>query len=201
MELKCDLAAAAEAAPALVVNTVCPVFVSTMLPFVRCAVAAWCAAAAAAAADGSPPPPAAAAAAAAAAVAWSTNRSIAPAQPAARRRRYNEWVWVSVGESGVMGWSDKGGGSVCDNKFYYVMHGSNTRREQRQQNTQREIERERRNFEIIQLFVGGGSGLDITASERKVVSASEREERERKSKQRENNQLAKKKNKIPLNNR
>lgn len=40
MELKCDLAAAAEAAPALVVNTVCPVFVSTMLPFVRCAVAA-----------------------------------------------------------------------------------------------------------------------------------------------------------------
>lgn len=103
MELKCDLAAAAEAAPALVVNTVCPVFVSTMLPFVRCAVAAWCAAAAAAAADGSPPPPAAAAAAAAAAVAWSTNRSIAPAQPAARRRRYNEWVWVSVGESGVMG--------------------------------------------------------------------------------------------------
>lgn len=54
-------------------------------------------------------------------------------------------------------------------------------------------ERERRNFEIIQLFVGGGSGLDITASERKVVSASEREERERKSKQRENNQLAKKK--------
>lgn len=73
------------------------------------------------------------------------------------------------------------------------MHGSNTRREQRQQNTQREIERERRNFEIIQLFVGGGSGLDITASERKVVSASEREERERKSKQRENNQLAKKK--------
>lgn len=62
-------------------------------------------------------------------------------------------------------------------------------------------ERERRNFEIIQLFVGGGSGLDITASERKVVSASEREERERKSKQRENNQLAKKKNKIPLNNR
>lgn len=81
------------------------------------------------------------------------------------------------------------------------MRGSNTRREQRQQNTQREIERERRNFEIIQLFVGGGSGLDITASERKVVSASEREERERKSKQRENNQLAKKKNKIPLNNR
>lgn len=74
------------------------------------------------------------------------------------------------------------------------MHGSNTRREQRQRNTQREIEREkRRNFEIIQLFVGGGSGLDITASERKVVSASEREERERKSKQRENNQLAKKK--------
>lgn len=61
------------------------------------------------------------------------------------------------------------------------MHGSNTRREQRQQNTQREIERERerRNFEIIQLFVGGGSGLDITASERKVVSASEREEREK----------------------
>lgn len=40
-------------------------------------------------------------------------------------------------------------------------------------------ERERRNFEIIQLFVGGGSGLDITASERKVVSASEREEREK----------------------
>lgn len=40
-------------------------------------------------------------------------------------------------------------------------------------------ERERGNFEIIQLFVGGGSGLDITASERKVVSASEREEREK----------------------
>lgn len=40
-------------------------------------------------------------------------------------------------------------------------------------------ERERRNFEIIQLFVGGESGLDITASERKVVSASEREEREK----------------------
>lgn len=62
------------------------------------------------------------------------------------------------------------------------MHESNTRREQTQRNTQREIEieRERRNFEIIQLFVGGGSGLDITASERKVVSASEREiERER----------------------
>lgn len=106
MELKCDLAAAAEAAPALVVNTVCPVFVSTMLPFVRCAVAAWCAAAAAAAADGSPPPPAAAAAAAAAAVAWSTNRSIAPAQPAARRRRYNEWVWVSECR---WKWGDVGG--------------------------------------------------------------------------------------------
>lgn len=76
------------------------------------------------------------------------------------------------------------------------------RDESKDSKTHREKLREReRNFEIIQLFVGGGSGLDITASERKVVSASEREERERKSKQRENNQLAKKKNKIPLNNR
>lgn len=74
-----------------------------------------------------------------------------------------------------------------------VMHGSNTRREQRQRNTQRELDRERerrRNFENYSYSWGV---VWITASERKVVSASERE---RKSKQRENNQLAKK-NKPP----
>lgn len=54
------------------------------------------------------------------------------------------------------------------------------RDESKDSKTHREKLREReRNFEIIQLFVGGGSGLDITASERKVVSASEREEREK----------------------
>lgn len=96
---------------------------------------------------------------------------------------------------GWWGWSDKGGGSVCDNKFYYVMHGSNTRQEQRQQNTQREIEREKkfRNYTVIR----GWREWFGYYSERAESSECEWERRERKSKQRENNQLAKKKKSNP----